>query len=239
MSPPTLASLSMTLPFATRLRESRTIYSQNSTISHDSFLLLLSQMELNTIHPMASNQGRTNWIAPVEASPQKYVTTSTPHLDANSPNVSAATSTSASLVARVAISATNALPAPRSDSLSPPWHGIWPKFLHYNIWIPDADFTPMIADWSETVLSLPQPPLGELDDSIVSRTMCNHPELFKIVIPINVNVFKDYLSYHPNPDFIQSVCTGLCEGFWPWADTHQWGYPEMICSSFSSLGTSW
>ena len=101
-----------------------------------------------------------------------------------------------------------------------------PKFLRYNIWVPDADFTPTTADWSETALPLPRPPLNELDDPIVSKTIRDHPELFKIVTPINVDVFEDYLSHHPNPDFVQSVCTGLCEGFWPWADTHQRGYPD-------------
>jgi len=34
-----------------------------------------------------------------------------------------------------------------------------------------------------------------------------------------------YLTYHLNPEFVKSVCTGLREGFWPWADTLQPGYP--------------
>ena len=30
---------------------------------------------------------------------------------------------------------------------------------------------------------------------------------------------------HPNPKFVTSVCTGLREGFWPWADTLAAGFP--------------
>ncbi|KAG2349427.1 hypothetical protein BDR05DRAFT_972469 [Suillus weaverae] len=33
------------------------------------------------------------------------------------------------------------------------------------------------------------------------------------------------LANHPNPLFIQSVCQGLHEGFWPWADTQVGIYP--------------
>ncbi len=34
------------------------------------------------------------------------------------------------------------------------------------------------------------------------------------------------LSSHPNQPFVKSVCEGLREGFWPWADTQKDGYPD-------------
>jgi hypothetical protein len=50
-------------------------------------------------------------------------------------------------------------------------------------------------------------------------TIDNHPELFKIVTPINVDKFEAYLINHPNRAYVDSVCLGLRDGFWPWA-TH-------------------
>ena len=100
-----------------------------------------------------------------------------------------------------------------------------PKYLRYNIWVPDAEFTPTTAEWSETALPLPRPPLHELNNPIVSKTIRDNPHLFKNVTPINVDVFEGFLVNHPNPAFVKSVCTGLREGFWPWADTLQQGYP--------------
>ena len=32
-------------------------------------------------------------------------------------------------------------------------------------------------------------------------------------------MFEALLKDHPNPSFVKSVCAGLREGFWPWADT--------------------
>jgi hypothetical protein len=39
------------------------------------------------------------------------------------------------------------------------------------------------------------------------------------------------LSDHPNPLFVASVCLGLQEGFWPWADTLKEGYPTLYDGS--------
>jgi len=61
----------------------------------------------------------------------------------------------------------------------------------------------------------------------VSKTISENPSLFEIVTPINVNRFEDLLSDHPNQPFVRSVCTGLREGFWPWANTLKDGYPVI------------
>jgi hypothetical protein len=104
--------------------------------------------------------------------------------------------------------------------------GLKPKFLRHNLWT--ADNLPSartVADWTETAAPLPSPPQSELDDPTVRKTIAENPHLFKIVTPINVDRFEQLLQDHPNPAFVSSVCRGLREGFWPWADTHKEGYP--------------
>jgi hypothetical protein len=100
-----------------------------------------------------------------------------------------------------------------------------PKYLRYNIWDPESEFSPNTADWTKTAEPLEGPPQSELDDEAVTKTIDEYPHLFKIVTPIRVDVFEAYLSSHPNRAFVNSVCRGLREGFWPWARTPCPGYP--------------
>ena len=53
----------------------------------------------------------------------------------------------------------------------------------------------------------------------MAKTIADHPDLFQINTPVKVDVFESLLKHHPNPAFVQSVCSGLREGFWPWANT--------------------
>ena len=87
-------------------------------------------------------------------------------------------------------------------------------------------FSPVTADWTEHAIPLPQPPDNKLNNPVTSQTIANHPSIFKIVTPININHFHKLLSNHPNQPFIQSVCEGLQNGFWPWADTMKDSYPD-------------
>ena len=100
-----------------------------------------------------------------------------------------------------------------------------PKYLRYNLWESGSNLSPTTAEWSERALPLPRPPRPELLNPIVSKTVTDHPDLFQVNTPINVDVFEDLLKFHPNPDFVRSVCAGLREGFWPWADTLREGFP--------------
>ena len=43
--------------------------------------------------------------------------------------------------------------------------------------------------------------------------------------PIKIDTFKSLLKDHPNQPFVESVCVGLREGFWPWADTKSGDLP--------------
>ena len=102
-----------------------------------------------------------------------------------------------------------------------------PHYLRYNLWNPDAHFTPTIAEWSETAVPLPPPPPSELADPIARKTISENPTFFQIITPINVDRFQELLLNHPNPPFIASVCAGLHGGFWPWANTLKDGYPSV------------
>ena len=110
-------------------------------------------------------------------------------------------------------------------SVSEVTDGMRPKYLRYNIWDPDSDFSPSVSDWTLTAEPLEDPPCSALDDEAVTKTLHENPHLFKIVTPVHVKVFEAYLTTHPNQPFVKSICKGLREGFWPWAETPKPGYP--------------
>jgi hypothetical protein len=72
---------------------------------------------------------------------------------------------------------------------------------------------------------LPWPPVEEYDNHDAISTIESHPHLFRIVTPINIDQIESLLLSHPNQNFVQSVCTSLWEGFWPWAKTQKDEYP--------------
>ncbi|GLB45155.1 hypothetical protein LshimejAT787_2000600 [Lyophyllum shimeji] len=110
--------------------------------------------------------------------------------------------------------------------------GARPKYLRYNLWHDDDSISPSTADWTETASPLPAPPLAELANPFVSKIISENPSLFAIVTPIKVDVFERLLATHPNQRFVASVCRGLREGFWPFADTHIGEYPDTVDESF-------
>jgi hypothetical protein len=72
---------------------------------------------------------------------------------------------------------------------------------------------------------LPRPPEEEYSNHDAVSTVKDYPHLFKIVTPIKVNRFEQLLDTHPNKAFVQSVCTSLRDGFWPWAKIQKEEYP--------------
>jgi hypothetical protein len=70
---------------------------------------------------------------------------------------------------------------------------------------------------------LPRPPAREFRAEI-KRTLAGHADLFRIVTPINISTFGSLLKTHPNRPFVESVLTGLREGFWPFANTNPEGW---------------
>jgi hypothetical protein len=115
-------------------------------------------------------------------------------------------------------------------------YGMHPKYLHYNIWnAPDGgeenihfESLQCLANWTEQVRPLLSVPVTKLGNAVVMRTIDSHPNLFKIVSPINIDCFKSLLASHPNCLFVKSVCKGLREGFWPWANTYHREYLSIV-----------
>lgn len=84
------------------------------------------------------------------------------------------------------------------------------------------------ALWMETAAPMPRPPVHEFSNLGAMNTIQSHPSLFNVSTPIKVDMFESLLANHPNPDFVHSVCIGLCEGFWPFADTHPNKWPLIF-----------
>jgi len=83
------------------------------------------------------------------------------------------------------------------------------------------------AEWSEIAVPLPRPPKAELENPVSNSTLNSHPHLFAVKTPINIPIFQTLLSDHPNRPFVESVLSGLREGFWPWANTLSPNLPSI------------
>ena len=147
--------------------------------------------------------------------------------DASSHKMNVTTNTSA----RNAVTEDTGGHPAQQKSTSEVTYGMRPRYLRYNIWDPSSDFSPSTSDWTLTAEPLEGPPQSALEDEAVSKTLNDNPHLFKIVTPIRVDVFEAYLSTHPNQAFVKSVCRGLREGFWPWAEVPKPGFPVTLDES--------
>ena len=87
------------------------------------------------------------------------------------------------------------------------------------------------ALWTESAAPLPHVPPEEFLNSEATSTISTHPELFKIVTPINISQFKELLVSHPHQPLVESVVRGLSYGFWPHAHTHYGTYPTTLDDS--------
>lgn len=100
-----------------------------------------------------------------------------------------------------------------------------PDYLRSFYWDAPCDYISHSAYISETLSPLPQVPLDELNNEVVSQTIRDHTHLFGIVTPINISRLQSLLINHPNQAFVASIVNGLRHGFWPWAETHHITYP--------------
>ncbi|KIJ37984.1 hypothetical protein M422DRAFT_259370 [Sphaerobolus stellatus SS14] len=100
-----------------------------------------------------------------------------------------------------------------------------PRFARDFLWEEhEVSFSPT-SNLSILASPLPTPPIHELHNTAALSTISTHADLFKIVSPIKVDRLEALLSTHPNQLFVQSICRGLREGFWPWATTAGTAYP--------------
>jgi hypothetical protein len=97
----------------------------------------------------------------------------------------------------------------------------------------DAHVSPS-AKSTEIDIPLPRPPAQELRNPVTSNTIRTNLDLFKVVTPININAFSEHLRTHPNQPLVESVCTGLREGFWPWSDVSK--EPSEVTRDYSHNG---
>ena len=103
--------------------------------------------------------------------------------------------------------------------------GMKPKYLRHNLWSLDSDPLMTTAGWTETARPLQGPSPSEFTNVLACHTIDKHPDLFKIVTPINVSKLRELTASHPNRPFVESVLNGLSVGFWPWANTTLDSYP--------------
>ena len=94
------------------------------------------------------------------------------------------------------------------------------RFRWKMVWDQGVSARSHTVQWTEFADPLPRPPSDEFSNQEALNTVASRPDLFKVSTPINVDPFEALLADHPNPAFVRSVCTGLREGFWPFAHTH-------------------
>ena len=70
----------------------------------------------------------------------------------------------------------------------------------------------------EIVPPLPNMPASKLANATAVVTITSHVHLFVIVMPIKTDHFEALLESHLNKLLIESVCKGLCQGFWPYVN---------------------
>ncbi|CDO72461.1 hypothetical protein BN946_scf184980.g2 [Trametes cinnabarina] len=92
-----------------------------------------------------------------------------------------------------------------------------------------------LATLSESMAALPSPPLSELQNTTALQTIRDHPHLFDVVSPLNVDRFQELLATHPNRALVDSVCRGFREGFWPFANPSVGDFPSSWEESSSLL----
>lgn len=113
----------------------------------------------------------------------------------------------------------------RKSSLFERWASR-PRYARNLVWA-DCDRPRVLSvDATLTADPFPDAPVHEPYTLAARKTIAERPDLFKIVCPINVDLFEMYLERHPNRPFVISVCKGLRDGFWPHADTSSPELPE-------------
>lgn len=157
----------------------------------------------------------------LEGEGRKYAGGLTEQKDVDSMRRSATTDIAASTAAKPVM----ARPTVEAKPIRVPNYGMIPKYLRYNHWDPSIDFSPCTSDWTLSAKALARPSASEFNNYYAMKTINENPNLFKIITPIHIETFENYLISHPNQPFVKSVIQGLRDGFWPWAMTNQPGYP--------------
>ena len=90
-----------------------------------------------------------------------------------------------------------------------------PRHLRGLAWTDSVDrFECPSLEATYTMPPLPRPPHSEYTLRNM-KALAAHPDLFKIVTPVNVDALESILSTHPNRPLVKSVLDGFRFGFWP------------------------
>jgi len=73
---------------------------------------------------------------------------------------------------------------------------------------------------------LPDVPIEDFNYSLVTNTILNNADLFKIVTPICADTLERLSKSHLNCKFVTSILCSFHEGFWPLASAEQ-----LICKN--------
>ena len=214
--PPITNSFSTTLPSEMKLPEDRVFSSQTTRDSADS--IRPSYYRTVSRDTQTTQVGKNRVPLDKEAGSQRCATNLTQEL-ASTAVMNASTCTPARNAGNLTTERRTARTGPSEI------YGLQPKYLRHNLWEESSTLSDTTAEWSERARPLVRPGLSEYGNSAVVKTILDNPDLFQVRTPIKVDVFESLLQDHPNPAFVNSVCVGLREGFWPWACTMTDSFP--------------
>jgi hypothetical protein len=215
---PTTKSYYMTQPCAMKLQEGNMSSSLTTTDSTSYIPQSSCLTESNPLSTLRAAKDPPDLSSRLEAN-QKYATNTTlGHAKTLMRNADTVTS---ARIARNPDTVERIAPTGGANEI----YGLQPKYLRHNLWDKGSSLSPTTAEWTESARPLPRPSLAEITNPITHKTITEHPDLFQVSTPVNVDVFESLLKTHPNPSFVKSVCAGLREGFWPWADTLNGMFP--------------
>jgi len=90
------------------------------------------------------------------------------------------------------------------------------------------------ALYTEPAPPLPSPPSHLLQDQKIQALLLAMQDHIEIKTPFNVDKLESMLADHPNQPFVQSVMTGLQDGFWP-LNEGEWKVElEEVINSYST-----
>jgi hypothetical protein len=102
-------------------------------------------------------------------------------------------------------------PSPPSEQQ----HWEQPKWARGFLWAENAASHTPSASSTELADLFPTVPDSVLRDNAAAQTIVDHPSLFQVITPIDVDPFETLLTSHSNRPLIHSVCKSLQEGVWP------------------------
>ncbi|KAF8814652.1 hypothetical protein BYT27DRAFT_7081565 [Phlegmacium glaucopus] len=103
-----------------------------------------------------------------------------------------------------------------------------PRYVREYVWNEDEPLNLSTALTSVNAAPVPKPPPNEIHNKVAWRTIRDYSHLFQITTPVKVECLHALSVTHPNRPFVNSICEGLVDGFWPWAVTYASDTPAIV-----------